>query len=399
MMHEKLRIYFPFADGSLAYNCVECGFKCCKGHGFGATASEYDWLVARYPTMAYFTGPRDSREHKSLPLLNMAPRCYFQAGDGLCNIQVEHGREHKPIVCRTFPFNVYYRFKDTLIVTFHGLCPLRRWRPGSPDTQVHHHQIIEDLPTDTDRDLWAGDTNGRIFDDRLVDYEEWCRDLPVTDLLDLCAIFDATAAAVETRAPLAMPGPRAIAARRRALERHRQRILRFLRAESLYADSGAAPQIKTVAAHLRMRTLFAYPWLSTRLTCGMMGRMLVALEVLLGLAPRGTGFAPTLGGVVQLYEWSMDTLYLLANLGGRPRIAPLARETWVADLDIQGVSEPDAVAPLIQFIYNENGKGKWPLDRIFDKVQIAEPRLRLAVMRSLPRNTIHRLDFTHAPGA
>ena len=49
MKPEDLRLYFTFADGSLGYDCVACGFKCCSGYGFGATQSEYAWLVERYP--------------------------------------------------------------------------------------------------------------------------------------------------------------------------------------------------------------------------------------------------------------------------------------------------------------------------------------------------------------
>ena len=55
---EQTLIYFPFSDGKLAYNCVECGAKCCKGFGFHATSSELVQLRKHYPGIEVFARDR-----------------------------------------------------------------------------------------------------------------------------------------------------------------------------------------------------------------------------------------------------------------------------------------------------------------------------------------------------
>ena len=73
----KLEVYFPFADGALGYNCTECGYRCCKGAGFGASKRELVQLTARYPFVSLFVNPRREPEQPLVQLTNFAPSCFF----------------------------------------------------------------------------------------------------------------------------------------------------------------------------------------------------------------------------------------------------------------------------------------------------------------------------------
>ncbi|MEN8263417.1 MAG: YkgJ family cysteine cluster protein, partial [Nitrospirota bacterium] len=80
----------------------DCG-ACCKGLGIGldATAGQVGELTGHYPELIPFLRKRGD----TWTAFNPRGNCWFIDGDGLCRIEVDHGRETKPASCRLFPFN------------------------------------------------------------------------------------------------------------------------------------------------------------------------------------------------------------------------------------------------------------------------------------------------------
>lgn len=114
-------MFFIFPDDLIYYDCIECGGKCCKGFGFSGK-DELIKISADYPTLPFFMKqPIDGGE---IFLKNFQPRCWFLGDNNLCKIQSKYGLEHKPNVCKTFPVNKIYHFKDNIIISINLLCPI-----------------------------------------------------------------------------------------------------------------------------------------------------------------------------------------------------------------------------------------------------------------------------------
>ncbi|MBI4821619.1 MAG: YkgJ family cysteine cluster protein [Deltaproteobacteria bacterium] len=192
------RVYFPFADGRLGYNCPECGSKCCKGLGLHATHGELQWLLEKYPSLSLFTTrPARAAEPHLLRVINHPPGCFFLDGAGACSVHAKHGREHKPLMCRTFPANRYSLVGHSLVADFGPTCPVRVWEAGSGDFPLRHEELRRDIEGDLEAVMSLAspmslDDFGehRILESDLA-WEEALRDLPVRSpsltLFDLCA--------------------------------------------------------------------------------------------------------------------------------------------------------------------------------------------------------------------
>lgn len=194
--------YFTFNDGLYFYNCIECGFKCCKGEGFGATKKELLFLKKHYPMLPYFTEPNNRRKNTGGLLMNFKPKCFFLEEDGLCKIHRQHGRLHKPFVCKTFPANNYYFSNNYLIVGFNFLCPLQIGKPSKNSYLVTHNELLSDINHYKDhlKNLISSrfmvdiknDSSIRTLDSNIIKNEIWCRDEPhkrkISDIFDLLAL-------------------------------------------------------------------------------------------------------------------------------------------------------------------------------------------------------------------
>lgn len=115
-------IYFTWPHDRLRYRCEGCG-ACCKGHGIGldVAGGQLVQLVARHPTIAAFV----RRRGDTMTVFNPRDRCWFLAGDGMCEIERADGRDAKPASCRLFPFNRVFRLGSYTIVDYNSvICPI-----------------------------------------------------------------------------------------------------------------------------------------------------------------------------------------------------------------------------------------------------------------------------------
>ena len=117
-----MQTFFTFPDGALRYDCATCRQRCCRGKGFALGADELLPLLARAPTLAPHL---HLRAGGTFGANDLAERCWFLKDDGLCAIEVTHGRDAKPSTCRLFPFNRVYRVGEVRVVDVNSLlCPV-----------------------------------------------------------------------------------------------------------------------------------------------------------------------------------------------------------------------------------------------------------------------------------
>ncbi len=136
-------VYFAFASGRLAYDCVTCGSKCCRGYGYALDGEQALHQLTRRPTLRFFVQHNDGRNAtmKSAP-----PGCFFLDTQGRCEIQAESGHDAKPETCRLFPFNKLYRLGDYLIVAPHeSLCPLGVAALGHESRTSDHASLVAEM--------------------------------------------------------------------------------------------------------------------------------------------------------------------------------------------------------------------------------------------------------------
>jgi hypothetical protein len=136
-------VHFTFASGRFSYDCVKCGYQCCRGHGYILNdGPEVLYQLEARPHLRFFLEPMPA--HKTLTFVrNCAPACFFLRPDGLCSTHVEHGFDAKPETCRLFPFNNLRMFGDYLIVGQHkGLCPLAVLPRGTSSAQSSHAALL-----------------------------------------------------------------------------------------------------------------------------------------------------------------------------------------------------------------------------------------------------------------
>jgi hypothetical protein len=140
---DDLQFYLPFPDGVLHYICAECDALCCRGSGFaGSLAREMGTLLTLYPALA---GAVVARRGDVITLHNPARGCFFLRDDRRCEIEVTHGADLKPGLCRLFPFSNFARLGEHIVVIApHFLCPLRLVLPRSGHVAGTHHQIIQE---------------------------------------------------------------------------------------------------------------------------------------------------------------------------------------------------------------------------------------------------------------
>ncbi|MSP62130.1 MAG: hypothetical protein EXR72_17705 [Myxococcales bacterium] len=151
MLAPSGELYFPFLDGSLGYDCVRCGSRCCHGSGFGVGRSQLVPLLLRRPALAPFVRASGA----VATVLDLTDEgCWFLRGDGRCGIEVEDGRDAKPSVCRLFPFTRLHRIGEVTVVEPHLLlCPIEdrvgqgvTWREIEAELAVAGSEVSH-LPT------------------------------------------------------------------------------------------------------------------------------------------------------------------------------------------------------------------------------------------------------------
>ena len=143
-MQSKTKIFIPFLEGTLNYNCKECGYQCCKGGAIKLNAKQKAMILHDYPFLKYFF----LEETKETYRLRIHPKCWFLNNNGACDIEQKHGYHSKPFVCRLFPFYVH-RCKNEHIVIPSG-CEFLSL--NKEKTNILHEQILENAQKSIDLD-------------------------------------------------------------------------------------------------------------------------------------------------------------------------------------------------------------------------------------------------------
>jgi hypothetical protein len=171
-------VYFPFGSARLGYDCVTCGAKCCRGHGYELRAGdELRAQITQSAPARFFVDPCEASEHH-FHVRNLAPGCFFLRGDGLCGIQAQQGYALKPQTCRLFPFNQLGVVGSHLIVAPHpDLCPLDVMPHGSESQLSDYGELLAAMSGATINVhaivLPIGDADAA----RLVESERWIVEL------------------------------------------------------------------------------------------------------------------------------------------------------------------------------------------------------------------------------
>jgi|GEM_PF-1579857 len=139
---DKVPIYMAFPDGVFHYVCRECTMVCCyrSAEFDGSFRDEIAQLVQLYPAME-ITAIR--RRGDVVKFATPSGRCYFLDADNRCGVEVRHGKEIKPVACRVFPFNNYYRAGRIFVVGLNFLCPLKLEIGAAPGQVEGDHARIE----------------------------------------------------------------------------------------------------------------------------------------------------------------------------------------------------------------------------------------------------------------
>jgi Fe-S-cluster containining protein len=153
---DSQHVYFAFCSGTLAYDCVQCGALCCRGHGYCVEPGKA-WAaqVAMQPLIAFFAHMQDGAgTNPRYVVRNQKPGCFFLTGDGLCGIHRDHGLAGKPGTCRLFPFNNIKEVAGYLVVAPHrGLCPLEVVKPGVYSQLSDHAELFTAMAAGVDTDI------------------------------------------------------------------------------------------------------------------------------------------------------------------------------------------------------------------------------------------------------
>ena len=117
-------LFFTFLDGAFQYRCGECGQACCRGKGVAIDAQrDLVPLLRRAPRLSSLLTPLPGG-YVRLP--DLTDGCWFLRRDGLCEYEVEHGRDAKFTTCRLFPFNRVFRAGSLRVIDFNSVvCPLQ----------------------------------------------------------------------------------------------------------------------------------------------------------------------------------------------------------------------------------------------------------------------------------
>lgn len=137
-------VYFTFASGRLAYDCVTCKAQCCRGYGYLLTsADELQGQLRASPGIALFLDHGRGRAPGTYQAHNCPPSCFFLAESHLCTIHRDEGYDAKPETCRLFPFNDFRLLEDCLVVRPHSmLCPLQIHSCGESSAMSDHEGLF-----------------------------------------------------------------------------------------------------------------------------------------------------------------------------------------------------------------------------------------------------------------
>jgi hypothetical protein len=138
-------VHFTFIDGAIGYDCARCGARCCHGLGFALPNEALIPFLGRAPQLAPFLQLQARGAH-AFDL--SGDGCWLLRDDKRCGLEVEHGRDAKPSVCRLFPLQVR-RVAGQVVVDLQLLaCPLEdaaRMAASPASTVVRHADCAREV--------------------------------------------------------------------------------------------------------------------------------------------------------------------------------------------------------------------------------------------------------------
>jgi Fe-S-cluster containining protein len=348
-------LYFTFLDGSLGYDCIRCGARCCHGLGFGVGRSELVQLLRKRPVLAPFVQPAGAH---AVALDLTEEGCWFLAPDGRCGIEVEEGRAAKPSVCKLFPFNRVYRIGAVTAVEPHLLmCPIEDARGRG----VKWAEIAGDLAAaGAEAPLMSAAAPSGLPDD----WAERER-----------AVQGEVARLLDARDPIELAAAQGGARDRlEALRAAWRRSLAVDGAEAARWEGEIARPLALLTPSFRFATLFSvnagpYPKVAGRLPA-----LLLAASLTAGLAARALGRAPALRSIGELYRATAYVREVLVRWQLPASIAGGAR----------GSDLPSPAGEALERLLGRLQEGAPSVGGAFDEAAgELEPPLRHLVLRAL----------------
>jgi hypothetical protein len=380
-------VYFSFADGALGYDCDECGYRCCRGHGFGATRSELVQLSKHYPNLPMFVLPQRDPTQPLVALQNFGPSCFFLGENGRCRIQNEHGRALKPYVCRVFPANQLQRSGVILFVGTNFLCPLRPARES--DARVRYADIIADLRASIEVPTQLTSTDEALLPEALLAHEAFLRDLPIDDdLLTRLARCDLMASRWDREPRL--PGAALVTVHRAHLIELRRQMIELLGLDGTLA-AGAPKHAREVAImmpRLRLQLLRAR---AVTAPIGeylaLLGRPMVALSVYLELMS-SLGTPITLSGIEHAWRVAQTFCEMLSAIDR----VPILTLTDDKPLVLFRTQEA-AMQRFLRFVHEENPRRRLTLGEVLREIDLPDPAARAQLCQSFTREALAYFTF------
>jgi len=113
-----MKLFIPFMNGSLEYDCAKCGGACCKYGILPMTSNEASILFKEEPLLKYFVYSKDNE----FVSCSKYSKCWFLDQKGACLIEKKRGYINKPLFCKAYPFKVIKCGKEYYIHAV-TLCP------------------------------------------------------------------------------------------------------------------------------------------------------------------------------------------------------------------------------------------------------------------------------------
>lgn len=147
-MKLRKKIFIPFIDGMLNYDCRECRNPCCSQSGLIImNTREKRRLLLKYPFLRYFFVKETGKTY----WVKRDPPCWFLEKDGLCHIQKRFGYSFKPFVCRLHP--VHFARCAGEYVALLDDCPTLHVNWGSEKKNISHARIYKQVQEAIDNDI------------------------------------------------------------------------------------------------------------------------------------------------------------------------------------------------------------------------------------------------------
>jgi Fe-S-cluster containining protein len=372
---EPAGFFFAFLDGSLAYDCPSCGQQCCRRFEVSLHGDEPLRLVQLRPAIAARL-IRDEGRYR----FNQQRGCWMLRPDGYCAVEVEAGREAKPLTCRQFPFSTLTRLGGPdgvrVVQVNTRLCPIQdvaaaragqRWAPlaaefgSDPVAQAQIKDVA--LPEGAERLGWLA--HERHVRDSIAAY------LEEADYTAFAAHQEAVSRALVAGAALPAPGSadssRDHAAMRERLGRWRELLGVPADPRGPWLARVAGRQVALLTTALRMTAAFAHEPMAYPDEIARLPKLLLATALLTELDASARAAPLGLSSVSATFEDALPVLSLL-SLVDRPT-------SLSAPLQSEGL--PSEVGELLQSLSSRLLPGQRPLvDALDDAFSGAPAHLR-----------------------